>query len=326
MREFKDEFYSEGFEIPFDVLNLPSQGVFYNNGRSTLTIRYMTAREENILTSPSLIENGKAMDMVLESVIMDKEVDINNLMAVDKNAVFIFLRSTAYGDKFQVSINCPLCGKSGETHFLLSDLNIKESSEAPNDDGFYEFELPRMNIGKNPVIIKFKPMTVEAEKNMIAELQVGNDKLKKVKKTVTAKYVSQFHSVNGNSDKDFIRKVAENMLVYDSNALQKYMESVEPGIDETVRLKCPHCTNEFEEQFSVGSEILKLPPSHRKNVNEEIFLLTYYGKSITRGDAYRMAVTDRRWTIERISEEIERKNKAEQRAADQAKRQSKTSR
>jgi sarcosine oxidase delta subunit len=323
MREFKDEFYSEGFEIPFDVLNLPSQGIFYHDGRSALTVRYMTAREESILTSPSLLESGKAMDIVLESVIMDKGVDINKLMAVDKNAIFIFLRSTAYGDKFQVSINCPSCGKSGETHFLLSELGIKEATEKPEDDGCYEFELPKMKLNSNPIKIKFKPMTVEVEKKMFEELQATSENSKKVIKNVTAKYVAQFHSINGNTDEKFIRKISEKMLIYDSNALQKYMESVEPGIDEKVNLKCPHCTSEFTENFSVGSEILKLPAQHRKNVNEEIFLLHYYGKSITRGDAYRMAVTDRRWTIERISEEIERKNKAEQRAADQAKRQSK---
>lgn len=324
MREFKDNFYSEGFEVPFDVLNLPSQGIFYPDGRSTLTVRYMTAREENILTSPSLIENGKAFDLVLESVIMDSGVNIEKLMAVDKNAVFIFLRSTAYGDKFQVSINCPSCNKSGETYFMLSELGIKEATQKPDDDGCFEFELPKMRINSKPVSIKFKPMTVESEKKMTNELNSDIGKLKNIKKVVTAKYISQFHSVNGNTDENFIRKVAKNMPLFDSDALQKYMASVEPGIDETVKLKCPHCTNELIEQFSIGSEILKLPAQHRKNVNEEIFLLTYYGKSITRGDAYRMAVTDRRWTIDRIGEEIERRNKAEQRAADNAKRQSKS--
>lgn len=324
MREFKDEFYSEGFEIPFDVLNLPSQGIFYPDGRSALTIRYMTAREENILTSPSLIENGKALDLVLESVIMDKGVNVNDLMAVDKNAVFIFLRSTAYGDKFQVAINCPSCNKTGETHFMLSELGIKEATETPGEDGCYEFELPKMRLSSSPVMVKFKPMTVEVEKRMMSELQTGQDSLKKINKAVTSKYIAQFHSINGNTDEKLIRKVATNMLVSDSAAIQKYMEKVEPGIDENVKLKCPNCTNEFTEHFSIGSEILKLPAQHRKNVNEELFLLSYYGRAITRGDAYRMAVSDRRWTIERISEEIERKNKAEQRAADNAKRQSKS--
>jgi uncharacterized protein (UPF0212 family) len=324
MQKFNDTLKSDGFEIPFDIpfdiLNLPSQGAFYQDGRQTLAIRYLTAREENILTSPSLIENHTALDLVLKSVIMDEGVDINKLLSVDRNAILIFLRSTSYGNKFPVIINCPACSKSGETAFLLSDLGIKEATDKPDINGCYEFELPKMKLGKESVKIKFRPLTVEAERKMNLELESIADKDRKVKKYVTERYVAQLVSVNGSDDEKLIRRLSENMLAYDSNSLKKYMDEVEPGIDGKIMLKCPNCGEEFEEQFSVGDEILRLPAAHRENVMEEIFLLTYYGKGVTRADAFRMAVTERRWHINRISEEIEKKNKAEQKAIDASKR------
>ena len=320
MQKFNDTLKSDGFEIPFDVLNLPSQGVFYPDGRQTLTIRYLTAREENILTSPSLIESHSALDLVIKSVIMNDGVDINKLLSVDRNAILIFLRSTAYGNKFPVMISCPSCLKSEETSFLLSDLNIKEASDKPDENGCYEYKLPKMKLGNEPVTIKFRPLTVEAERKMIAEIESVSDEDNKIKKSVTARYAAQIVSINGSSDEKLIRKLSDNMLAYDSNALKKYMNEVEPGIDGKIKLKCPNCGEEFEEDFSIGDEILRLPSSHRENVNEELFLLTYYGNNVTRADAFRMAVTDRRWHINRISEEIEKKNKAEQKAIDAAKR------
>jgi len=319
MQKFKDTLQLEGFDVPFDVLNLPSQGVFYPDHRQTLSIRYLTAREENILTSPSLIESGKALDLVLESVIMDEGVDVNKLLYVDRNAILIFLRSTSYGDKFPVAINCPSCTKSGETSFLLSDLGIKEASKKPDAEGCYDFVLPKMKLEQRPVLVRFKPLTVEAERKMNDFIEGTND----VKKTITARYIAQIVSVNGSTDEKLILKLANNMLVYDSNALRKFMDEVEPGLDRKVKLKCPNCGENFEEEFAIGDEVLRLPSTHRENVMEEIFLLTYYGKSITRADAFKMAVSERRWHINRISEEIERKNKAESKAANDAKRKSK---
>lgn len=324
MQKYKDILKSENFEILFDILNLPSQGVFYPDHRQTLSIRYLTAREENILTSPSLIENGNALDLVLESVIMDDGVDVNKLLSVDRNAILIFLRSTSYGDKFPVAINCPSCSKSGETSFLLSNLGIKEASKKPDSDGCYEFELPKMKLEKKPVIVRFRPLTVEDERKMNDYINsAGADIKDSVKKTITARYIAQIVSINGSNDEKLILKLANNMLAYDSNALRKFMDEVEPGLDRKVKLKCPNCGDEFTEEFSIGDEVLRLPATHRENVMEEIFLLTYYGKSITRADAFKMAVSERRWHINRISEEIEKKNRAEQKASDDAKRRSK---
>ena len=178
-------------------------------------------------------------------------------------------------------------------------------------------------MGNEPIKVKFRPLTVEAERKMTAKLEAIPSSNNKINKAVTARYAAQLVSVNDSTDEKLVHKFSENILAYDSNALKKYMDSVEPGIDGTVKLRCPNCGEEFEEQFTIGDDILKLPAAHRENVMEEIFLLTYYGKGVTRADAFRMAVTERRWHINRISEEIEKRNKAEQRAADDAKRKSK---
>jgi hypothetical protein len=97
------------------------------------------------------------------------------------------------------------------------------------------------------------------------------------------------------------------------------MDRVEPGFEETTMHHCPSCDFAFKDTINIDENFLTLPSTHRNTVNEECFLAYYYGKGITRNQAYEMTTIDRRWTINRISEEIEKQNKAEKAAADKAK-------
>ena len=107
---------------PSEVVDLPSQGHFYdkNNPLSsgTVNLKVMTAKEEDILTNQNYIKKGIVLDKLIESLIVDKDVSIDNLLLGDKNAIFVATRRFAYGDSYgPLQIKCPSCKeKIGRAH------------------------------------------------------------------------------------------------------------------------------------------------------------------------------------------------------------------
>ena len=153
----------KNIDVPFDAITLPSMGLFYSSKTSNLYVKYITAREENILTQPSLMQNGFGMDLVLDKVIINKEVEIDDLIVGDKQSILIYLRSTSYGDSFPLSSMCPECNVSGETPFNLSSLGAKEMTILPDENGLFEFTIPNMNLNEDKIVIKFQTLSVRHE-------------------------------------------------------------------------------------------------------------------------------------------------------------------
>ena len=85
------------FQIPFDVIPLPSKGLLYPGQEGTVKVEYMTAMDENVLTSPNLIKSGKVLDMLMERKVKQSPVPIEKLLVGDRNAIMIWLRATGYG-------------------------------------------------------------------------------------------------------------------------------------------------------------------------------------------------------------------------------------
>lgn len=295
-------------------------GLFYSSRTSVLYVKYITAREENVLTQPSLMENGYGLDLVLDSVIINKEFDVDELLIGDKQSLLIYLRSTSYGDNFPIVTQCPSCSQTGETKFELSSLVSKEIVEQPDDDGFFTFNMPKMKLNGEKVTIKFEPLRVKHEKYINNVVEQEKKDNKKYTSNVTLKFQSQIYSINGITDKDYIHKIIKKFPLKDSTELREYMEQVEPGIDSNIKIKCQNCNNEYVTSLYIDNNIFSLDPSYKSNLWEEVFLIWYYGKGVNRSDIYNMSTVERRWSLQRISEEIEKKNQAEQAAADKAKR------
>ena len=107
----KDKF---GWEVPVEVVPLPSQGRVYPagsplRGRETVEIKAMTANEEDILMSPALIKQGKVLDKLMSSCLIDKSIDPQELLSGDRNALMIAIRITGYGSDYTVKTTCPNC-------------------------------------------------------------------------------------------------------------------------------------------------------------------------------------------------------------------------
>ena len=95
--------------VPFDEISIPSRGIFYEDKKDTFLVKYITAKEENLLTSPTLIDSGRALEMLMSSSLLDWKGDIDKLLIGDRDAFMVYLRSTSYGDKISFNFKCSNC-------------------------------------------------------------------------------------------------------------------------------------------------------------------------------------------------------------------------
>jgi transcription elongation factor Elf1 len=233
-----DEFMDNEFLVPTEEIELPSKGKFYANGQKSIKIKYLTAEDENILTSPELIKNGRVLDVLLSNSIVDKSLNSEEMVTGDRNAVLLALRATGYGDDYEVQMTCPKCTHEYETTVKISSLGHKITKVEPDSSGEFSIALPKMKAE-----IKFRLLTGKDE-NYIAK---SVEKMKKVKKNIqfstilTERYLLQIMEFNGNRDKGYIKKAIAAMPISDSLFLREYIKAVEPGVDMETEFQCPSC-------------------------------------------------------------------------------------
>lgn len=321
MIDYKKLKNTEDLKNFFDLVQFPSLGIFYEDKRPAVFVKYISGIEENILSSPTLSDTGLALDMALDRLIMDQGVDVGKLLICDRDAILLFLRVTSYGDDFHLNITCPSCSETGKTSFKISSMTAKDIYEWPDEKGEFHYVMPKMKINNQPVIVNFKPLTVNDEKMLAWRIEGSKQNSRSLPKDVTLKYQSQITSINGNTDPDYIAKASANFPIKDSASLRTYMDRVEPGINNSVRLTCSHCRKSFVEKFPINGHFLGITPEYKEVLLEEAFLLGNYSQgAVSRDEAMNMATAERRWRIERIGEEKKRQNEAEKKASEAASR------
>jgi len=110
----------------FEIVKLPSRGLFYSDGLSEVAIEYMTSKDEDMLTTPSLIESGVVLDMLLKRKIKTQGVNPDNLLTGDRNAIILFLRTSSYGSDYTVLVTDPRNNTTFKTTVDLTKLKYKE--------------------------------------------------------------------------------------------------------------------------------------------------------------------------------------------------------
>lgn len=226
------------FNVPTDVVELPSRGYFYN-GKSTVQIKYLTAEEDDILFSPELIKSGRQLDVLIQNAVLDKDIPSNKLLSGDRNYILIALRRTGLGDEYVFGTKtCPECSHQYEPVVDLSQLKPKYLDEKPNEMGEYSLVLPFSKVN-----IKFRFLTGEDEQRLskIAEQSSKKGSGVRVNKLLTERYLSQIMEVNGNRDKLKIRDFISKMPMRDSAFFRDFIKRVEPGIDLNYDFECPSC-------------------------------------------------------------------------------------
>ena len=221
----------KSYPFPTEIIGLPSKGLIYPESnplsKGEVTVKLMTAKEEDILTSTTLIKKGIQLDKLLESIVIEPGVDINDLVIGDKNAILVTSRILAFGPEYQAKITDPFDKEEVEVTIDLSQIKIKEIDEDKlNRNNEFEFFLP---ISKTP--IKFKLLTHGDELIINKDIEASQKTLKQSNE-ITTRYRRIITEVEGVRDAGTISNFVTNrLLAGDSKSLRKAIAAVSPDLD-----------------------------------------------------------------------------------------------
>ena len=244
--------------FPTELIDLPSKGHFYSPdsplSSGVVELKYMTAREEDILTSQTLIRKGVVLDKLLESVIVTEGVDINDLLLGDKNAIYIATRILGYGPEYNVEITCPSCGKKQKEAINLGQLSTTELDLDSLEKGknAFDFQLPTSK--RN---IQWRLLT-HKDANLIDEELTGMKKYIKndVSASVTTRLKYVIVSLDGDTDRSKIKAFVDNeFLARDVRAFREEMDRMSPDVDMSFTFNCVVCATEEEMDVPMGTEL-----------------------------------------------------------------------
>lgn len=234
------------YDGPTEIIELPSKGYFYPAGHpladGKIEIKYMTAKEEDILSSQTLIKQGVVIDRLLQSLIVTK-VKYDDLLLMDKNAIFIAARVLAYGNNYPVEITCPACESKQTDNIDLSGFEEKVIDWEGFEKGktTFDFTLP---VTKKVLTLKF--LTHGDDKQITENLKASKKlaKMTGVDPELTTRLRQMIVAIDGNGDKAEIHKLSQNMLSRDSLALREYLKAITPEIETNFHYECGNCGHE----------------------------------------------------------------------------------
>ena len=193
-------------------------------------VGYLTASDENLLLSTT--NRDGIILTLLRSKIYESEIKPEDLLPSDVEAVLIFLRNSAFGPEYVVTLTDQLTGKQFESTILIDELNLKNPLVKPDSDGLFRTTLPKSNVE-----VTLRPLTmgdIQELDRMESSYPVG-----RVVPKQTWRLSKMIESINGNTDKGNISIFVETMPIMDSKYIKKFMEENEPGLDLRKKVRTP---------------------------------------------------------------------------------------
>ena len=269
--------------LQYDVIQLPSNGQCYKSKVDRVPVAYLTAYDENIITSPNLYKDGLVIDFLLKNKVVNSDINVDDLVSGDADAIILFLRATSYGPDFPIVVKDPDSGEQIDTVIDLTKLKPKEFKLIGDENGHFEFTTP---LRKDKIKFRYLTRNQERKLRRITELEgygtkshmldieretllgaLSNDKVlneqekKNIRSAIAtmknwSKRLSELNdseytrimtnnmelqvtAVNGNYDREFIRKYIRMMPARDSLALRRYITENTPGIDFNIEIERP---------------------------------------------------------------------------------------
>jgi hypothetical protein len=269
--------------LKYDIIQLPSNGQCYRSKVDRVPVAFLTAYDENIITSPNLYKDGLVIDYLLKSKVVNSEINVEDLVSGDADAIILYLRATSYGPEFPIVVNDPDTGEQIDTTIDLTKLKPRDFKLVGDENGHFEYTTP---ILKDK--IKFRYLTRKQERQLrqvtelegygtkammlareseslkaalmndnyvnendkktiraaIAAMDKWSKKLKEVNNSEFTKIMTnnmqlQIVAVNGNYDREYIRKYINQMPARDSLMLRKYINDNRPGINFDIEVERP---------------------------------------------------------------------------------------
>ena len=223
MKETKHQF-------PAEEVTLPSKGLLYSKesplSKGEIEMKYMTAREEDILTNQNLIQNGTVIDKLLQALILSP-INYDDLLVGDKNAILVASRILGYGKDYKFKFTNPNTGKEETAEVDLTQIDDKELDESKVTSSKNEFSYT-LPISKINLTVKL--LTHGDEAKIDKELK-GLEKLGQGNKFLTTRLKHTILSINGDYEQKTIREFVDNqLLARDSKSLRDYLKDLMPDV------------------------------------------------------------------------------------------------
>jgi hypothetical protein len=219
------------FKYPTEQIDLPSKGLLYPKesplSKGTIEMKYMTAKEEDILSNANFIRQGTVIDKLLQSMIVTP-VNYNDLLNGDKNAILLAARILGYGKDYDFMYTDPNTGESEKVTADLSLLDSKQVDESIFTPGKNEFnfELPVSKIK-----ITFKLLTHGDEQKLDKEIAGMKKVNAQGSYDITTRLKHTILAVNDDRDISTIREFSDNMLARDVRAFREYINKISPDVN-----------------------------------------------------------------------------------------------
>jgi len=222
------------FNLPHDVVELPSRGLYYKNKKSGVKIGYLNATDEDVLSSG--LKNNNILLTLLRNKLYEPEIKPEDLLDGDIEAILIFLRNTSFGPEYTINLMDPATGKMFQHTFIIDEVNFKKPKTTPNEDGTFTTTLPRTG-----AIVKLRLLTL-GDKSKITDMETKYPK-GRIAPTTIWTLQEQIIELNGETDRGKIIEFVQNMPIMDSKYIKRFISQNEPGLDLTLEVIAPSGEN-----------------------------------------------------------------------------------
>jgi len=238
------------FIAPTEMVSLPSEGKLYPNEHHLhnvlqLEIKFMTAKEEDLLLNENYIKNGIVIDKLLRSLLVDKNINPDDLLVADRNALIIAARISAYGNEYNTKITCPGCNTSSTQSFdlLEHEVHFDESLDdvEKTENCTFLLTVPLSNFQ-----VEIRPLTGIDEKYFAALFRKTS---KKKGRFITEQLKRIILSVDAETNPNYIQAFVNNIPARDSLYVRSALKRISPTIKVEQEFACPNCN--FEEVMEV---------------------------------------------------------------------------
>ena len=224
----------EGFNLPHDVIQLPTQGKFYKSKKKSIKVGYLTAADENILAEIDFKKNvneGIVLPL-LRNKVYERDIRPEELLDGDIEAILLFLRNTSFGPEYKIIAVDPETEERFTTTILLDELNYKKTEVEPNEDGYFETTLP---VSQKKVVLKLLTISDKIEIDRIVKSYPSE----RTAPVVTTRLLRNIISIDGDDDKSKISMFVEQMPIADSKHIRRFLINNEPRLDLSKEVIAP---------------------------------------------------------------------------------------
>lgn len=238
------------FAVPTEFVELPSGGMYYPEEhplykQETIEIKYMTAKEEDILNSPALLKNGTAIDRMLQNIILDKNIKVSDLLIGDKNALIVASRISGYGPEYPIKVNCPSCNKPNDVEVDLGEASklsgaTKDSIKDLEDIEVSDSGYPLLTLPRSGYKVELRFLSSKDE----TEMTKTEEKLKKhnmPSSILTNILKMMVLSVEGNRSGSVVSQFVDTMSAMDSRYIRGVYKLINPTMKLEQDFTCTSC-------------------------------------------------------------------------------------